>query len=86
MDGVLGGYGVVHPVDSDTSSKMIEDFREHLPGFNTAIDMGAGIGRIAKAVLIPKFAEVDLLEPAEVQIIKAREHVPEVRKFYLQGM
>jgi len=28
--------------------------------------MGAGIGRIAKKLLIPRFKEVDLLEPAEV--------------------
>ncbi len=71
MDGVLGGYGKIHPVDSDTSGKMIDDFSDRISGFQTAIDMGAGIGRIAKATLLPRFAEVDLLEPAEIQIKKA---------------
>ena len=47
---------------------MIEDFKDKISGFNTAIDLGAGIGRIAKATLIPRFSEVDLVEPAEIQI------------------
>ena len=62
----MGGYGIVHPVDSDTSGKMIDDFKDRISGFNTAIDMGAGIGRISKATLIPRFKEVDLVEPAEI--------------------
>jgi len=45
---------------------MIEDFSDRISGFNTAIDMGAGIGRIAKTILISRFAEVDLVEPAEI--------------------
>ena len=64
VDGVCGGYGKVHECDSDTSRKMISDFSERISGFRTAIDMGAGIGRIAKVTLLPKFAEVDLVEPA----------------------
>ena len=35
---------------------MIEDIKDRISGFNSAIDMGAGIGRIAKAILIPRFA------------------------------
>jgi AdoMet dependent proline di-methyltransferase len=45
---------------------MIDDFKDRISGFNTAIDMGAGIGRISKATLIPRFKEVDLVEPAEI--------------------
>ena len=55
VDGVLGGYGVVHPIDSDTSAGMIRDFSDRISGFRTAVDMGAGIGRIAKTTLVPKF-------------------------------
>ena len=44
---------------------MIEDFKQIISGFNNAIDFGAGIGRVTKTTLIPKFAEVDLVEPAE---------------------
>lgn len=82
VDGVLGGYGVVHDVDSETSAQMLQDFKDKISGFRTAIDMGAGIGRISKTTLLPKFQEVDLVEPAEIQIQKARENVPQIRKFY----
>jgi len=61
---------------------MIDEMAGAISGFNTAIDLGAGIGRIAKATLCPRFKEVDLLEPTEVQIGRAKEYVPEVRKFY----
>ena len=54
-EGVLGGYGKVHPVDSDTSKMMIEEFKDRISGFNSALDCGAGIGRIAKEVLKPTF-------------------------------
>ena len=56
----------MHQIDSDTSAKMISDFSDRISGFKTAVDMGAGIGRIAKTTLIPRFAEVDLVEPAEI--------------------
>ena len=63
---MLGGYGSVHVCDSDTSRKMISDFADRISGFRTAVDMGAGIGRIAKVTLLPKFEEVDLVEPAKI--------------------
>ncbi len=65
---------------------MIDDFSERISGFRTAIDMGAGIGRISKVTLLPKFKEVDLVEPASVQLGKAKENVPQIRKFYLNGL
>ncbi len=76
VDGVLGGYGVIHDADSATSGQMIDDMRDRISGFDRAIDLGAGIGRIAKTTLVPRFAAVDLLEPSEAQINKARENVP----------
>ena len=63
---MLGGYGEVHDEDSITSGQMIDEVKETISGFNTAIDMGAGIGRIAKTTLCPRFKAVDLLEPTEV--------------------
>ena len=61
---MLGGYGCIHDVDSETSAKMIEDFKDRISGFHSAIDLGAGIGRVTKATLLPRFEQVDLLEPA----------------------
>ena len=86
VDGVLGGFGNVHEVDSETSRKMIEDYAGRISGFRTAVDMGAGIGRISKDTLLPKFNEVDLVEPAITQLVKAKENVPKIRKFYLNGL
>ena len=52
----------------------------------SALDCGAGIGRIAKTVLIPEFAEVDLLEPSITQIDEARNYCPGVRDFFHCGL
>lgn len=78
----MGGYGSVHDVDSVTSLKMLEEFKDEISGFNSAVDLGAGIGRISKTTLLPRFKEVDLVEPAKIQIDKAKENVPQIRKFY----
>lgn len=65
---------------------MIQDFSSRISGFKTAIDLGAGIGRIAKTTLLPVFEEVDLVEPAAAQIERAKENVPNIRKFYQVGL
>ena len=39
-------------------------YKQKISGFDNAIDMGAGIGRISKALLTKRFKNVDLLEPA----------------------
>ena len=65
-NGVLGGYESVHDIDSKTSNMMILQYKELISGFETAVDFGAGIGRVSEASLMPKFKEVDLVEPSEV--------------------
>ena len=57
-----------------------------MPGTNTALDCGAGIGRITKKTLKPIFDQVDLVEPSATQLDGAREYVPEARNFYLNGL
>ena len=74
-------------VESDTSSRMIQTFKHLMPAMNSALDCGAGIGRITKTVLKPVFENVDLCEPSKVQLDEAREYVKnEGRNFYLQGL
>ena len=85
-DGVLGGYERVHPVDKDTSQNMILEQKDIISGFDSALDCGAGIGRIAKEILKPYFADVDLLEPSSTQINKARTFFEEGRNFYQKGL
>lgn len=86
VDGVLGGYEKIHNVESDTSRTMIQTFKDQLPSLNSALDCGAGIGRITKNVLKPIFENVDLVEPSEVQLNEARTYCPEGRHFYQQGL
>ena len=61
---MLGGYEQIHVTESDTSKTMIDTFKNAMPELGSALDCGAGIGRISKYVLIPKFTNVDLLEPS----------------------
>ena len=61
---MLGGYEQIHVTESDTSKTMIDTFTNVMPELGSALDCGAGIGRISKYVLIPKFTNVDLLEPS----------------------
>lgn len=72
MDGVLGGFGHVSPVDMSGS----KSFLSKLPGvrFDRTIDCGAGIGRISKGLLCPLFKVVDLVEQNPVYVAKAREY------------
>lgn len=60
---MLGGYGVITPVDIQGSREFLESLRATL-GFEmrNAADCGAGIGRITKNLLLPMFQHVDLVE------------------------
>ena len=65
---------------------MLEDFKDKISGFDSAIDCGAGIGRITKQTLLQRFAHVDLLEPASSLIAEAQRQLPTVRRFYQEGL
>ena len=73
---MLGGFEEVHEPDIMTSFVLIMKFKQKISGFDNAIDMGAGIGRISKDLLLKRFKNVDLLEPAEVQMSEAKKNVP----------
>ena len=57
-----------------------------MPAMYSALDCGAGIGRITKTVLKPVFENVDLLEPSITQLNEARNYCPEARNFYHKGL
>ena len=83
---MLGGYESIHKEEIKTSIAMIERVKHLMPGMKVALDCGAGIGRVAKTVLKPKFDTVDLLEPSKVQLDKAREYIPQARHFFEKGL
>ena len=52
---MLGGYEEVHGPDSKTSLEMLQESKKWISGWKDALDCGAGIGRITKYTLLPKF-------------------------------
>ena len=63
-DGVLGGYGKLTPVDTVGSNAFLDAVKLKRPTlqFDHAADCGAGIGRVTKNLLLPRFKEVSLVE------------------------
>ena len=59
----MGGFSDLHEVDIEFSKKLMEFLIKEvrISHFN-AIDVGAGIGRITKDLLVNYFESVDLLE------------------------
>ncbi|KAI7867892.1 alpha-N-methyltransferase NTM1 [Mucor mucedo] len=70
VDGMLGGFSVVDPVDVKGSLKFIDEFIHGPQAVLTdgyACDCGAGIGRVTKNFLLQvPFQKVDLVEQAQV--------------------
>ena len=62
-DGVLGGLARVAPADARESAMFLNELldRGHAAA-GRALDCGAGIGRVARDVLTPRFAVVDAAE------------------------
>lgn len=77
VDGVLGGFGHISPIDLSSSRSFIAK----LPGIalGRTIDCGAGIGRISKGLLCPLFRSVDLVEQNPVYVEKAKEYCAECK-------
>lgn len=71
---MLGGYGKVHFTDIDTSAAFIDEYKDKI-GHGRVLDCGAGMGRVTKNLLLPRFAKVDMVEPSKVQLDKGREYV-----------
>mmetsp|Transcript_3993 Transcript_3993/g.5544 ORF Transcript_3993/g.5544 Transcript_3993/m.5544 type:complete len:302 (-) Transcript_3993:71-976(-) len=63
-DGVLQGYGVLTPLDSRDSNLFLDSLASQNPSlrFDRVADCGAGIGRVTKHLLLPRFGHVDLVE------------------------
>ena len=55
---------------------MLDDFKDKISGFDSALDCGAGIGRITKQTLLKNFTHVDLLEPAPTLLEEAKQQLP----------
>ena len=90
LDGMMGGLTQLDASDSKFSLKMIDKFQQD-KNTKFALDVGAGIGRVTKNVLLKKYNTVDMLEVDQKFLDKAREYLGEslsrrVDKLYRVGM
>lgn len=69
--------------DLITSASFMASLQTRRGGksFHRALDVGAGIGRVADAILAKHCDTVDLLEPVEGHLLKAQERLREQRWF-----
>ncbi|CAH0691802.1 unnamed protein product [Spodoptera exigua] len=77
VDGVLGGFGHISETDINGSKAFLDDILafENPPATKLALDCGAGIGRVTKYVLLPRFEKVDLVEQDEKFLKTAKEFI-----------
>lgn len=95
-DGVLGGFAHVSGMDVKDSRRFLKHVRETTrPEWEcrTAVDCGAGIGRVSKLLLLPMFEHVDLVEQSPrllrgvPQYLGADERLrARVRDLYCMGL
>lgn len=65
VNGMLQGYEAVTDIDTQGSSKFIEELKEEkilTSDCHRAADFGAGIGRVSKYCLLKHFQVVDIIE------------------------
>ncbi|XP_030387245.1 alpha N-terminal protein methyltransferase 1 [Scaptodrosophila lebanonensis] len=72
VNGMLGGLGFISAVDIQGSNIFLRELK--LAGNKLALDCGAGIGRVSRNLLIPRFDKVDLVEQDTAFAAKAREY------------
>lgn len=88
VDGMLGGLGHLSPADVTDSHRFLDALGDRIDTSGVALDVGAGIGRVSSAVLAPRFAAVDIVEPIAAYAAVARRTVPggKLRTAYVCGM
>ena len=72
--GVLGGLDHTNDCDLKESAEFIASLPPTV-GRTRALDCGAGIGRISKALLMPLFEKVDILEPLAHMVAQAQKEL-----------
>lgn len=93
IEGMLGGYEKISPIDIEASNKFLKDLKKKKfwsSGSGRALDCGAGIGRVAKHLLLPVFDNVDLVEQNPEFLTQAKTYLQDqmdkVGELYPQGL
>lgn len=84
MDGVLGGFGHLSSYDIRDSKSLLEKLMgKHINVRSgerlIAVDCGCGVGRISKDLLLHHFHEVDLVEPSQHLLEKAKNDLTKTK-------
>jgi len=76
-DGVLQGFGALTPADTVGSNAFLDTLQNMIPELQLGVvaDCGAGIGRVAKNLLLPRFQCVHLVEQSPRLLAAAPEYV-----------
>lgn len=80
--GVLDGHVDTSPLDLKESADFLDALRcQRFPGkFSSALDCGAGVGRITQGLLLDRVTDaVDLLEPCGHLLQEARERLAQTK-------
>lgn len=75
---MLGGYSSLNVPDIDQSHEFLDDVLDQSPDTHTtayALDCGAGIGRITKQLLLPRFHLVDMVDVTQAFLDQAEEFI-----------
>jgi len=75
--GVLGGFAHLSPLDARDSHAFLDALATKCPElrFDVAADCGAGIGRVSKVTLLPRFGQVYLVEQSPRLLAAAPEYI-----------
>jgi protein N-terminal methyltransferase len=78
-DGVLAGFGFLTPMDTKESNLFLNALKKTRPAlrFEKAADCGAGIGRVTKNLLLPRFTSVDMIEQSPRLLGSAAAYIGE---------
>jgi len=77
LEGVLGGFGHISPLDIQESKKFIKSLPKGV-GRTRAVDLGAGIGRVASNLLLGMFSRVDIVEQDKSYVDAAKAALSKV--------
>ncbi|MES1911550.1 MAG: hypothetical protein MHM6MM_003964 [Cercozoa sp. M6MM] len=84
-DGVLGGITQIHGVDVAATAKFLDEIAFETT--ETCVDLCAGIGRVADAVLFERFEHVDLVDALPHMVKAAKKRCGDKpRKLICQSM
>ena len=77
INGVLGGFGDLHPADLAGSELFLNQVaQQYHPIGPIGADCGAGVGRITQFLLSKKMERIDIIEPCTKLIEQAKIDLP----------